>query len=96
MQWVIKSFDDAKSENLDPPWGCQSWSEVEDQSWDFDYLSGIWQIEDGGASVYLSDDAGDAEDQTLTRNWAWVADALNAAYAQGVIDGTDAGLRVKV
>jgi hypothetical protein len=87
-------FTDAKEQFLQPPWGYQSWSQVEeDNEYDFGYLNGIWWVKDN-TSFFVAADGGEPEDQTLTRDWAWVAGALNDAYAAGVLDGIDAGLKV--
>jgi len=50
--------------------------------------SGVFRMEGGVPVELLGSDGGDPEDQVLSRDWAWVAPALNAAYEAGRKDGT--------
>jgi hypothetical protein len=95
MKFVIESFGQAAEKGYEPPWGYKDWSEILQDTWnDPDWTNGLWMIDVGGIAYFVNSDGGEPEDQTLRRDWAWVADALNDAYAQGVVDGTGAGLRV--
>ena len=87
MQYITKTFEQAKQENLAPPWDSVDWDEVEEQCYEGLYLvNGIWLLDDG-ESAFITSDGGEPEDQTLTRNWSWVSEALNSAYEQGRQDG---------
>lgn len=46
-------------------------------------------IERDGVCLFDFRDGGEHEDQTLTRDWCWVADALMQAYQYGYLDGTE-------
>lgn len=50
---------------------------------DWDYDKGIWRCEDGVPVELIGTDGGEPEDQTLGRDWKWVAPALRAAYKLG-------------
>jgi hypothetical protein len=54
--------------------------------WDYD-SSGVFRCEDGVPVELLGSDGGEPEDQTLGRDWSWVAPALQAAYALGAAEG---------
>jgi len=45
-------------------------------------------FKDGKQHKLIGTDGGEPEDQTLFRDWNWVADALNQAYQQGIKDAT--------
>lgn len=47
------------------------------------YGKGIWRCEDGVPVEFIGEDGGEPEDQTLGRDWKWVAPALMAAYKLG-------------
>jgi hypothetical protein len=85
MQYLQKSFKEAKELNWASPWnsGWESFSEDE-----LFLLHGIWKVEyvDLGYE-FVASDGGDPEDQTLSRDWAWVVGALNNAYQEGLKDG---------
>lgn len=48
---------------------------------------GIWRCEDGVPVEYIGEDGGEPEDQSLIRDWSWVAPALQEAYNLGKMDG---------
>jgi len=45
----------------------------------------------GNYSKYIGSDGQEPEDNTLTRDYRWVADALNQAYREGYDSGYDDG-----
>lgn len=50
---------------------------------DDDYRKVIYRCEDGVPVEWIGDDGGEPEDQTLGRDWKWVAPALRVAYKLG-------------
>jgi hypothetical protein len=50
--------------------------------WDWD-STGVFRCEDGVPVELIGSDGGEAEDQTLRRDWKWVAPALQAAFELG-------------
>lgn len=53
---------------------------------DFSKYTTVLAIDDGGAErIYC--DGGEPEDQTFYRDWSWVKDELERAYAAGLRDG---------
>lgn len=59
------------------------WRSVDDDYDYWDYVKGIWRCEDGVPVEFIGDDGGEPEDQTLGRDWKWVAPALAAAHERG-------------
>lgn len=59
--------------------------EAEEQNqWDDEgYGYGIWRFVDGVAVEFLASDGGEPEDNSFTRDGAWIAPALQAAYDLG-------------
>lgn len=57
--------------------------------WTFDGegYHAVYRLEDGKPVEFIGSDGGEPEDQTLTRDWDWVAPALQAAYDRGYHDG---------
>jgi hypothetical protein len=53
-----------------------------DLSWDVP-ASGVFRLEDGVPVQLIGWDGGEPEDQTLGRDWSWIAPALQAAYESG-------------
>lgn len=55
-----------------------------DDRWgDHAYDSYVFRYEGNHPVECLGSDGGEPEDQTLGRDWSWVAPALNAAYVRG-------------
>lgn len=57
-----------------------------------DWMSGeptnqLWRCEDGVKVEVLGSDGGEPEDNTLRRDWSWIAPALQAAYELGIEHG---------
>jgi hypothetical protein len=46
-------------------------------------ISAVFRVEDGVAVSELGSDGGEPEDNSLSRDWSWVAPALQAAYDLG-------------
>ena len=63
-----------------PRWEA-SWEDA--LAYDGDWNSGVWRCENGVPVEFIGQDGGEPEDQTLRRDWAWVASALQAAYDFG-------------
>lgn len=58
--------------------------EGELETWyDSEYVRAVVRCEDGIPVERIGTDGGEAEDQTLGRDWSWVASALQAAYDLG-------------
>ena len=55
---------------------------AEPDPWTGNYGFIVYRIEDAG-HVFVGEDGGEPEDQTLGRDWAWVVPALNEAYRLG-------------
>lgn len=55
----------------------RAWSD-----WDSD-ATGVFRCVDGVPVELLGSDGGEPEDQTIRRDWKWVAPALQAAYDLG-------------
>ena len=51
--------------------------------YNYEYRSGVFRMEDDKPVEMLGHDGGEPEDQTLWRDWSWVATALIAAYKRG-------------
>lgn len=80
VEYKVLSFSAAKtSEAPEPLWLC--WEELDryDSSWTF----GVWRFEGNRPVEFIGADGGEPEDQTLVRDWSWVAPALKAAYERG-------------
>lgn len=77
---IIRLGDAAKMGAPLPTWEG-SWEDA--LAYDGDWDSGIWRCEDGVPVEFIGRDGGEPEDQTLVRDWAWVASALQAAYGLG-------------
>lgn len=54
-----------------------------DSSWVDEWTSAVVRRRGGKIVEVLGTDGGEPEDQTLTRDWAWVAPALRDAYRRG-------------
>lgn len=50
----------------------------------------VLTVEHNGIQIRYETDGGEAEDQSFSRNWSWVAPALCEAYSLGVTDGSRA------
>lgn len=59
----------------------------------YEYRHGVFIIEDDKPVDMLGCDGGEPEDNTLFRDWAWIADALNEAYCAGLSDGNQVKVR---
>jgi len=83
---------------LDTTWKILSLEAIDD-SGDYDirpykdkygewtYRYAVIREVDGFIVDLLATDGGEPEDNTLTRDWAWIADALNDAYNRGIEEG---------
>lgn len=78
-------------ENKYPDW--EDWADDEGNfnDWLDDWASAIYRFEDDIAVELLSIDGGEPEDNSFTRDGAWIAPALLKAYALGVRHGVDRG-----
>lgn len=56
----------------------------DDADWYGNFRNLVVRFEDGVNVAILGSDGGETEDQTLRRDWSWVAPALQAAYELGV------------
>jgi hypothetical protein len=83
VKYVICRLDTAKK--LGYP-GIAEWYDPDELY----YINGVFRFEDGKPVDLVGTDGGEPEDQTLTRDWAWVASTLTKAYALGYQDGSDA------
>jgi len=54
---------------------------------DYEYRMGVFKMEGDKPVEMLGCDGGEPEDNTLYRDWSWIAGALNDAYAQGLSHG---------
>lgn len=80
VEYKVLSFSAAKAvEAPEPPWEC--WEELDDSDGYWSY--GVWRFEDYRPVEFIGADGGEPEDQTLVRDWSWVAPALKAAYDRG-------------
>ena len=59
-----------------------------DDWYDTEYVSAVIRTNNDGTVTRIGTDGGSPEDQTLWRDWAWVAPALQDAYEQGLAEGT--------
>lgn len=82
--YAVLSYADAAELDADLPLYTEDWAEALEYG---EYTCGVWRFEDGAPVQFIGNDGGEPEDQTLQRNWSWVADALNDAYELGVIAG---------
>lgn len=57
--------------------------------WEFEHA--VVRVEDGCMVEIIGEDGGEPEDNTLTRDWAWIDDALNEAYRLGYAAGIEEG-----
>lgn len=58
-------------------------SDWEDDSDRYEYGQGIWRCVDGKPVEFIGEDGGEPEDQTLRRDWSWVAGELTRAFELG-------------
>lgn len=80
-RYVRVAVDDAVSDKLD------GWQNFDD---DDNAMSAVYLTDDYGRPVELIGwDGGEPEDQNLYRDWAWVVDALNTAYKDGLEAGRE-------
>lgn len=59
---------------------------LEDMENDDRYRSTL-RVVHGGRLILEETDRGEPEDNSFTRDWSWVPDAIKRAYALGVADG---------
>lgn len=59
-------------------------------SFGYGYEYALYEFVDGKPARLVGTDGGEPEDQTLTRGWSWVVEALNEAYTLGYDDGSEA------
>jgi hypothetical protein len=67
-----------------------------------DYVENEWSgefrneliVEHNGKVIEEHWDGGEPEDNTFSRDWSWVAGAIERAYKLGLEDGLDLTLRV--
>lgn len=64
------------------PWG---------DKWDDEERLYLVEVTPGGHHAVLGADGGEPEDSSFSRDWGWVADALNRAYKQGQIETLQEG-----
>jgi hypothetical protein len=86
VKYEAISFEEAAKRGYPHPWG-DDWGDESDYD-DYDYRHGIWLIVDGEAMKCLGTDGGEPEDQTMNRDWSWIAPALNEAYNMGYDDAS--------
>lgn len=93
-RYIQKNLAEARDEGFPPPYwfGDQGWDVLDHDYNDYNYYTGIWFIQDNGALDFIACDGGEPEDQTLDRDFAWVLDALNAAFENGFEFGYAKGL----
>lgn len=83
VTFKVLTYPEAAALKAPHPW--EDWEEYQDDG--YDYTSGIWRCEDGEPVEFMGSDGGEPEDNTLGRDWSWVAPALQKAYAQGYAAG---------
>ena len=81
IEYRVLTLGDAERAGLDVGWK-DSYGE-----WEYDHA--VVRVEDNCSVEIIGTDGGEPEDQTLTRDWYWVADALNEAYELGYKHGKD-------
>jgi hypothetical protein len=56
--------------------------------YDPEFTMGVFELDDDGHPIkLLGTDGGEPEDQTLYRDWSWIATALNKAFQNGYEKG---------
>ena len=56
-------------------------------TWFEDWDAWVIRFEDDVPVSGIGSDGGEPEDQTLGRDWSWVAPALQSAYEDGLFEG---------
>lgn len=88
MKYKTMSAESAKEAGFPLPKYEESWEDLLDgKSWHPAPHYVVQTMDDGTFVAYIGSDGGEPEDQTLYRNWYWVAEALQAAYEAGHSDG---------
>lgn len=77
-RYLIMSAKEAKEAGITEPLYGDDWDSVIADGWNFSRY-----VVDTFTKTVIGSDGGEPEDQTLSRDWCWVVEALNRAYESG-------------